>query len=214
MHQLVEQIEPLVLPQLERLAPEMRAKYPSFHFNVWHAPEGASTSHPGYSLGIECVFPGSAASAPNNVALIVDLWQPMPSTPKLMANVVWGHPSGEVEAAFPANPDTTNPWAEATPEKTAELTEILPELIQAFETAVQRAAPPSPPKVDFGGMTVNERLSAAGLMTEFHAAAASRDRERMISVLGKVGLASQAAQIADAISANPKRYGFWRPFVE
>jgi hypothetical protein len=48
----------------------------------------------------------------------------------------------------------------------------------------------------------------AGLMPERDAAAISRDRKRMVEILGEVGLASQADQIADAVLANPKRYGF------
>lgn len=125
-----------------------------------------------------------------------------------MADVVWGHPSGEVEATFPENRHSINEWPEATPEAVEELHKAFPRLIQAFQTAVQRAVPLSPPQIDFAGMTTNERLYVAGLMPEWDAAAVSRDRKRMVEILGKVGLASQAYQIADALLANPKRYGF------
>lgn len=60
----------------------------------------------------------------------------------------------------------------------------------------------------FGGMTTNERLYFAGLMPEWDSAARSRDREGMVYILGRVGLASQADQIAESVLANPKRYGF------
>ena len=43
-------------------------------------------------------------------------------------------------------------------------------------------------------------------MDEWDAAMQARNRERMIEVLGKVGLASQAASIADTVLANPGRY--------
>jgi len=55
-------------------------------------------------------------------------------------------------------------------------------------------------------MTTNERLWTAGLMGEWDAAMQARNRERMIEVLSKVGLASQAESIADTVLANPWRY--------
>jgi len=55
-------------------------------------------------------------------------------------------------------------------------------------------------------MTTNERVYVAGLMPEWDAAAVSRYRKRMVEILGKVGLAKEAVQIADAVLANAKRY--------
>jgi hypothetical protein len=207
MHPLVEQIERLFLPEVQGVASEMRDRYSSLQFNVWHSPEGSLTDYQGYSLGIECVFPRAAANTSNNVALSVAVCH-LASIPKLMADVVWGHPSGEVEAAFPDNRHSINEWPEATPEAVQELNKVLPKLIQAFQTAVWRAAPLSPPQIDFAGMTTNERLGGAGLISEWDAAAKSRDRSRMIEILGKVGLASQADNIADTVLANPRCYGF------
>jgi hypothetical protein len=60
----------------------------------------------------------------------------------------------------------------------------------------------------YGGMTVNERLSVAGLIDEWDVAAKSRNRDRMIEVLSKVELSQQAAEITDTVLANPRRYGF------
>jgi hypothetical protein len=40
---------------------------------------------------------------------------------KVMADVVWGHPSGKVEATFPENRHSINEWPEATPELVEEL---------------------------------------------------------------------------------------------
>jgi hypothetical protein len=53
MHPLVEQIERLFLPEVQGVASEMRGRYSSLQFNVWHAPEGSLTDYQGYSLGIE-----------------------------------------------------------------------------------------------------------------------------------------------------------------
>lgn len=60
----------------------------------------------------------------------------------------------------------------------------------------------------FAGMTANERLYFAGLMPEWDAAAYSRNRERMVEILCRVGLGIQADNIAGAVLADPKRYGF------
>ena len=63
-------------------------------------------------------------------------------------------------------------------------------------------------KPDYSGMTVNERLYAAGLMDEFDAALRARDRARIIMVLERVALSrADAAFSADTILGNPKRYG-------
>jgi hypothetical protein len=60
----------------------------------------------------------------------------------------------------------------------------------------------------YSGMTVNERLSEAGIMDAWDTAAISRNRDRMIELLGQVELSDQAEQIIDTILADPKRYGF------
>jgi hypothetical protein len=57
-------------------------------------------------------------------------------------------------------------------------------------------------------MTTNERLFDAGLLSKWDAAARSRNRERMIELLGQVDLGDQAEWIADTILSNPRKYGF------
>lgn len=62
---------------------------------------------------------------------------------------------------------------------------------------------------NFPGMTLNERLFAARLLSEFDTAARQRARATMISLLVKVGLSeSDAAASSDAILADPKLYGY------
>ena len=59
------------------------------------------------------------------------------------------------------------------------------------------------------GMTVNERLHALGLLSDFDAAARRRDRSAMLDMLRQAELsAPDAAGCVDAIFADPKRYGF------
>jgi len=201
MHSMVEQIERVLLPELQNVASDMRNRHSILEFNVWHGPEGALTDNPGYSIGIECVFPRNGGDIANNVALCIDLSQ-LATTPKLVADVVWGHPTGEVEISFPERCGSMDQWPEATPQTIAELAEALPKLIKAFETAVQCATPQSPPKVNFVGMTTNERLYVAGFMQEWDAATRAHNRERMIEILNAVGLGSQADQIVAAMLPN------------
>jgi len=63
-------------------------------------------------------------------------------------------------------------------------------------------------KGKFFGMTTNERLFVAGIIEDFDKAAMSRDRNRMIELLGKVELADEAESITNTILAEPKRYGY------
>jgi hypothetical protein len=61
-------------------------------------------------------------------------------------------------------------------------------------------------KPNYSGMTVNERLYEAGLLDAWDAAASSRNRDRLIELLGKVGLSEQAEWISSTVLSNPKRY--------
>ena len=64
---------------------------------------------------------------------------------------------------------------------------------------------------DFGGMTVNERLYAAGLLDAFDAAVERGDKDEVIRLLQRVDLSPHDAQLsADTLFANPGRYGYPR----
>jgi hypothetical protein len=52
---------------------------------------------------------------------------------------------------------------------------------------------------NYSGMTINERLFAAGLLKEFDSACVSRDRTKMVELLGRVNLGDQAERIADSV---------------
>lgn len=57
------------------------------------------------------------------------------------------------------------------------------------------------------GMTVNERLSHVGIIHRWNEAARLRDRKTMIAFLEQVEV-SDPHLIADAVLADPKKYGF------
>ena len=52
-------------------------------------------------------------------------------------------------------------------------------------------------KFDFGGMTVNERLYCIGAFAEFDQARKVGDKPRLVSILGRIGLESQANEIIE-----------------
>ena len=59
------------------------------------------------------------------------------------------------------------------------------------------------------GMTVNERLSALGLLGQWDKAILKRNRSEMIKLLGKCALPKeQCEETTDAVLANPSKYGF------
>jgi hypothetical protein len=62
-------------------------------------------------------------------------------------------------------------------------------------------------KHDFAGMTPNERLFATGLLPQWDACAARRDRLGMIALLCKVEFSEQeAARSVDQILSHPEVY--------
>jgi hypothetical protein len=141
MHPLIEQIESLFLPDMECLASDMQKRFPAFKFNLWRGPTGSKTEYQGYDVGVECVFPWASTDAPDHVALSVELCH-LTSTPKVMAGVS-GHPGGHSEKWFKSDWRSNAEWPEATPAVISELRDTYPDLVRAFELAVERGAPPN-----------------------------------------------------------------------
>ena len=66
-----------------------------------------------------------------------------------------------------------------------------------------------PTKAELGGMTVNERIFAMGLMDEWDKAAHARERETMMKILSQCAMSrEQCAETIDALLKNPGMYGF------
>ncbi len=62
---------------------------------------------------------------------------------------------------------------------------------------------------DYSGMTLNERLFAAGLLDQFDAAARRRDRAQLVELLKLVQLnQTEAEASADALLEKPEKYGY------
>ena len=61
----------------------------------------------------------------------------------------------------------------------------------------------------YSGMTVNERLFEAGLMSAFDQAARARNKTKMVEILKKVELTdAQANETSVAIINSPSMYGY------
>ena len=103
--------------------------------NIYDQRVGELTGWQGHDVGIECTFKNVAPEWPDNVALSVSL-KHLHDTPSIhSADVVWGHPSGYVEASLlPAS-------VEFSPDFLVKLIERMPELFAAFKQAVRRGRP-------------------------------------------------------------------------
>lgn len=62
-------------------------------------------------------------------------------------------------------------------------------------------------KPSLSGLTVNERMSHVGIIDRWDEAARQRDRNTMIALLEQIEV-SEPHLIADAVLADPKKFGF------
>ncbi|MDB5567176.1 MAG: hypothetical protein JWP84_3742 [Tardiphaga sp.] len=61
---------------------------------------------------------------------------------------------------------------------------------------------------EYSGMTVNDRLVMSGMHINFDETAKQRDRTKMIQILVALEMSEKgAAAVADAILADPAKYG-------
>ena len=75
--------------------------------------------------------------------------------------------------------------------------------------AKNHSSKPAPERESYRGMTINERLLAAGLHQYFDAAACNRDGSAMIALLMAIELDElQAKSTTDAILNRPEEYGY------
>lgn len=132
----VSQLRLSILPIFQAWEQELRAEHPDFIIKIWDGPVGKLTDWQGHDIGIECMFTNAAPGSSDNIALTVNLKHlnhPMPLIES--ADVVWGHPSGCVEASLLTAP------VEFSPERLAEVVGRLPDLFAALKQAVRRGRP-------------------------------------------------------------------------
>ncbi|MBH5387196.1 hypothetical protein [Bradyrhizobium diversitatis] len=124
-----------LMPILQRWEQELRRDNPNITTKIYDWPIGRLTSWQGHDIGIECVFKNVVPEWPDNVALSISL-KHLDKSPSIQsADVVWGHPSGYVEASLlPTS-------VEFSPNHLAEVIERLPELFTALKQAIRRGRP-------------------------------------------------------------------------
>ena len=128
---LVTRFRNSLLPILEEWGGRLRNEYPAVSVNVY---EMAATGMDGHGVGIDCLFKEVDLDAVDNVALCI-LIQQVHTSPTIHADVVWGHPSGQIEAELFDSPIA------ATVQRLEEVVSRLPELIAALRGALHRGFP-------------------------------------------------------------------------
>jgi hypothetical protein len=133
----VSHLRASLLPILQAWERELRRAYPDVTTNIYDCSLGKLTDWNGHLIGIECIFKNVAPEWPDDLALLVSL-KHLHETPSIdSADVVWGHPSGYVEASvLPAS-------VEFSLDRLEELIKRLPELFTALRQAIRRGRPPS-----------------------------------------------------------------------
>ncbi len=131
----VSQFRASLLPILQVWEQELVREYPDVKVNIYDCPVGKPTNWQGHDIGIACTFRNVAPEWPDHVALSASLKR-LHKTPSIdSADVVWGHPSGYVEASvLPAS-------VEFSSDRLVELIERLPELFTALKQAIRRGRP-------------------------------------------------------------------------
>jgi hypothetical protein len=133
---IVKQLEDMFLPHFRQCAEELRGMFPSATFNVYSSSIGALTDWQGHDIGIECLLPDVPREQADNVAFSISVFH-LTTLPMVMADVAWGHPSGQRVDEWTAAPV---PFAA---EALADLKGGLLRLAKSFESAI-RQGPPAP----------------------------------------------------------------------
>src|SRR5262245_59870688 len=131
----VSQLRVSLLPILQVWQQELRREYPDVTMNIYDWPVGSLTDWNGHNIGIECIFKETAPDSPDNLALTVSLMHVHEAPSLVSADVVWGHPSGYVEASVLPG------CVEFSPDHLAKLIKRLPELFTALKQAIRRGCP-------------------------------------------------------------------------
>jgi hypothetical protein len=131
----VSQFRASLLPILQIWEQELRREYPDVTINIYDWSVGSRTDWNGHSIGIDCIFKKAAPDSPDNLALEVSLKHVHKAPSLVSADVVWGHPSGYVEASVLPE------CVEFSPDHFAELIKRLPELFPALKQAIRRGRP-------------------------------------------------------------------------
>ena len=128
-HPLVLQLENELLPLFRAALPPLAAAAPQVLASVFAFSSGTASAFEDYHFGISCLLADVPADAPEEVALLVSVTG-LDASARLSAQVVWGQPSGLVEA-----------HAELDAGDLPALHAALPSLLASLQQAASRGAP-------------------------------------------------------------------------
>ena len=128
-HPLVLQLENDLLPLFRAALPPLAVAAPRALASVFAFSSGTASAFEDYHFGISCLLADVSEDAPEEVALLVSVTG-LDASARLSAQVVWGQPSGLVEAH--AEPDAGDLPA---------LHAALPGLLASLQQAASRGAP-------------------------------------------------------------------------
>lgn len=128
-HPLVLQLENDLLPLFRAALPPLAAAAPQVLASVFAFSSGTASAFEDYHFGISCLLADVPEDAPEEVALLVSVTG-LDAGARLSAQVVWGQPSGLVEA-----------HAELDAGDLLALHAALPGLLASLQQAASRGAP-------------------------------------------------------------------------
>lgn len=128
-HPLVLQLENDLLPLFRAALPPLAAAAPQVLASVFAFSSGTASAFEDYHFGISCLLAEAPEDAPEEVALLVSVTG-LDASARLSAQVVWGQPSGLVEAR-----------AELDAGDLPALHAALPRLLASLQQAASRGAP-------------------------------------------------------------------------
>lgn len=128
-HPLVLQLENDLLPLFRAALPPLAAAAPQVLASVFAFSSGTASAFEDYHFGISCLLAEVPEDAPEEVALLVSVTG-LDASARLSAQVVWGQPSGLVEA-----------HAELDAGDLPALHAALPGLLASLQQAASRGAP-------------------------------------------------------------------------
>jgi hypothetical protein len=128
-HPLVLQLENDLLPLFRAALPPLAAAAPQVLASVFAFSSGTASAFEDYHFGISCLLAEAPEDAPEEVALLVSVTG-LDASARLSAQVVWGQPSGLVEA-----------HAELDAGDLPALHAALPRLLASLQQAASRGAP-------------------------------------------------------------------------
>ena len=128
-HPLVLQLENDLLPLFRAALPPLAAAAPQVLASVFAFSSGTASAFEDYHFGISCLLADVPEDAPEEVALLVSVTG-LGARARLSAQVVWGQPSGRVEAQ-----------AELPVGDLPALHAALPGLLANLQQAASRGAP-------------------------------------------------------------------------